>query len=50
MTNPKPKEEKHTFTKKELIKEIKKGSKIGKLVVKVEMEWLKALASGKIYD
>ena len=41
---------KHQFTKQELIREVKKGSKIGNLIVKTHMEFLKALAKGEIYE
>ena len=40
---------KTTFSKDELIKEVKKRTKVGKLIVKIEMEYLRSLASGKIY-
>ena len=40
---------KSTFSKDELIKEVKKRTKVGKLIVKIEMEYLRALASGDIY-
>ena len=34
---------KHAFTKEELIKEVKKGSSVGKLMTRVELEYLKGL-------
>ena len=41
---------KHQFTKQELIKEVKKGSKIGKEIEEAHMEFLRALAKGEIYE
>ena len=34
---------KHSFTKEELIKRVEKGDKIGKLMTKVELEYLRGL-------
>jgi len=34
---------KHAFTKEELIREVKKGTKVGKLMTRVELEYLKGL-------
>ena len=39
MTKPK----KSIFSRDELIKEVKKGTKIGKLIVKAELEYLQAM-------
>lgn len=41
---------KSTYSKSELIREVEKGTKVGKLIIKAEMEYLKALASGEVYD
>ncbi len=40
---------KHQFTKQELIKEVKKGSRVGKLIEEAHMEFLRALGKGELY-
>lgn len=40
---------KHSYTKKQLIREVEQGSKIGKLLTKIELEFLRALGKGKLY-
>jgi hypothetical protein len=39
-----------TFTKDELIQEVKKSSIIGNQIVKMELNFIKALASGRIIE
>jgi len=38
-----------SYTKEDLIENVKAGSKIGKTIMRVEMEYVRALASGKIF-
>jgi hypothetical protein len=38
------------FSKEELIEHVKKDDKIGKKIIEVEMEFLKALKKGLIYE
>lgn len=38
------------FTKDQLIEEVKKDSPIGKKLIQIELEFLKALKEGAIYD
>ena len=40
---------KHQYTKEEIIKEVKKGSKVGKEEVETHLEFLRALGKGEIY-
>lgn len=40
--------EKHTFSKDELIEEVKKESEIGKQIVEIEMNYLRVLADGSL--
>ena len=39
-----------TFTKQELIENVKNGSEIGHQVVEMEMNFIRALASGRLID
>jgi len=41
---------KGTFNKKELIESIKKGDDVGKQVISMQMNFIKALTSGKLID
>ncbi len=40
---------KHNYTKEEMIKEVRKGSKAGKKIVKTHLEFLRALGRREIY-
>ena len=39
-----------SFTKDELIEKVELGESIGKKIIKVELEFLRALKEGKIFD
>lgn len=41
---------KGTFSKEDLIKSVEAGDEIGKKVIAIQMEYLRDLASGKIYQ
>lgn len=43
------KKKKYTYSRDEMIEEIKKDTKVGKEFVRAEMKFLRALASGEIY-
>jgi hypothetical protein len=38
------------FSKQELIKSVERGDEVGRLVVDIQMNFLKAMAEGKIYE
>lgn len=42
--------DKGSFSRDELIRHVKKGDEIGKIITNVEMEWLRALKKGLIQD
>lgn len=39
-----------TFSREDLIKKVEAGDEIGKKVISIQMEYLRDLASGKIYQ
>ena len=41
---------KFSFSREELIKEVEKESKIGKFLIGAEMEFLRAMGKGKLYE
>lgn len=45
----KHKEKKYSYSRDEIIEEIRKDTEVGKMFVKVEMDFLRAVSSGKIY-
>ncbi|NCO97561.1 MAG: hypothetical protein GW780_03125 [Candidatus Aenigmarchaeota archaeon] len=38
------------FTKEELIENINKGNEVGKKIIEIEMDFLKALKKGDLYE
>lgn len=38
------------YSKKELIKSVEKGDEVGRLIIDIQMNFLKAMAQGKIYE
>lgn len=38
------------YTKEEMLKSIEKGNEVGKEIIKIQMEYLRDLAQGKIYQ
>ena len=44
------KKKKFNYSRDEILEEVKKDSKIGKMFVETEMTFLRAVASGKIYE
>lgn len=39
-----------TFTKEELVSHVEKGDSIGKKIIEIQLEYLRALGKGKIFD
>lgn len=42
--------DKDSFTKEELIKKVESGDPIGQKIIEVELEFLRALKEGRIFD
>jgi len=42
--------DKDSFTKEELIKKVESGDPIGQKIIEVELEFLRALKKGRIFD
>lgn len=38
------------YTREEVIKSVEKGDEIGRQIIKAQMDYLRAMASGKIYQ
>ena len=38
-----------SFTRDQMIEHVRRGDKIGEKYVRIEMEWLRALADGSVY-